>query len=83
MIERENREESGPEIRPLVVLREEPHSVLAYCCAGEPVSVDQRPAGSTAQTGYMHCPVWRAERERVEKGEHVLVMEDPMFGGGS
>lgn len=81
VLERENRDVSGPQVRPLVELRSEPRSVVGFCCADGPLPVEERPQGEFSSSGYQHCPVWRAECARREKGDPVLIAEDAMYGG--
>lgn len=50
----------------LVSFRNEPSSVLGYCCS---------------QRGYSQCPVWRSEKSRVDKRADRLQADDCNYGG--
>ncbi len=50
----------------LVSFRNEPSSVLGYCCSAR---------------GYQNCPVWRAEVARRDKRADRLQADDCNYGG--
>jgi hypothetical protein len=84
VIERENRDQHGPQIDPLVSGRREPKTILSWCCAAVPQVVEVL-AGHRDQplTGYVNCPVWRVEQARRDRGTRRLDAADVNYGGGA
>lgn len=70
VIERENREAPGEQVRDhvpaLITEAHDPSSIHGYCTT----------------RGYRNCPVWRAEQARVEQDRDRIDAVDVNYGGG-
>jgi len=84
VIERENRRSGEPvhdHVEALVSGRREPTTIAAYCTAARPLAIEAIDTqGRRTPTGYMNCPVWRAEQARLALRAQRIRADDVNFG---